>query len=68
MAVIEHVPVATIVTSPLETVHTEVVIESKLTARPEFVVAFTVNGDTPRLTFFNGGKVITCHAANTVKL
>ena len=42
-----QVPVATSVTVVPETVHTGVVCELKLTARPELAVALTVNGTLP---------------------
>jgi hypothetical protein len=45
--VIEHEPPATIVTVFPVTVQTDVVLETKLTARPELAVAAMVNGDTP---------------------
>ena len=47
LAVIEHEPPATIVTVLPVTVQTDVVLETKLTARPELAVAAMVNGDTP---------------------
>jgi len=69
--VIEHDPPATIVTVlPLvpEVVQTEVVVEAKLTARPELAVALTVNGETPYVTLLSAPNVITCDAGFTVKL
>jgi len=45
--VIEQDPRATIVTVLPETVHTEVVVEVRLTANPELADALTVNGETP---------------------
>ena len=42
-----HVPTATKVTVVPDTVHTEVVVEAKLTASPDDAVALTVNGAVP---------------------
>jgi hypothetical protein len=47
LAVIEHVPAATSVTTAPETVQTDVVFEAKVTARPELTVALSVNGAVP---------------------
>jgi len=59
--VIEHPPPAMIVTVlPLvpEVVHTEVVVEVKLTAKPELAVALTVNGAAPKVTALKALKVM----------
>jgi hypothetical protein len=68
LAVSEHEPPATIVTVLPETVQTDVVVEAKLTARPELAVAVTVNGAVPELTSLGAPNVIVCVAALTVKL
>lgn len=62
LAVIEREPAATIVTVLPETVQTEVVVEAKLTARPEFAVALTVYGETPNVTLLRAPKVMVCAA------
>ena len=68
LAVIEQAPPATIVTVLPATVQTEVVVEAKLTARPELAVAVTVNGVTPYATPLSAPKAIVCDAGLTVKL
>ena len=68
LAVIEQVPAATIVTVAVDTVQTAVVVETKLTARPELAVALIMNGDAPRLTLLSGANVIVCATGLTVKL
>ena len=68
LAVIEHEPPATIVTVLPETVQTDVVVEAKLTARPELAVASTVNGAAPELRSLSAPKVMVCGAGLTVKL
>ena len=50
------------------TVQTEVVVEAKLTARPELAVAAIVNGEAPKTTPESGPNVIVCDVAATVKL
>jgi hypothetical protein len=45
-----------------KTVQTEVVVEAKLTARPELAVAATVNGDTPYVTPLSAVNEIVCDA------
>jgi hypothetical protein len=66
--VIEQAPSAAIVTVLPATVQTAVVLEAKLTAKPELAVAVTVNGDTPYVTLLSAPKVIVCDAEFTVKL
>jgi hypothetical protein len=72
LAVIEQMPTATMVTMLPDTVHTEVVVEVKLTVRPELAVALIANGPTPTGTLLRGPKVMVCGvaplAALTVKL
>ena len=68
LAVIEQEPPATIVTVLPATVQTEVVVEAKLTAKPELAVAPMANGEIPKLTPFNEPKVMVCDAGLTVKL
>jgi hypothetical protein len=51
-----------------ETVQTEIVVETKLTAKPELAVAATVNGATPYATPLSAPKVMVCDAELTVKL
>ena len=60
LAVIEQGPPATIVTVLPATVQTEVVVEAKLTARPELAVALTANGDTPKLTSLGAPNAMVC--------
>jgi hypothetical protein len=43
LAVIEHVPAATTVTTAPATVQTEIVVEAKLTASPELAEAASVS-------------------------
>jgi hypothetical protein len=51
-------------------VQTDVVVEAKLTDKPELAVAVTVtvNGGTPYVTLLSVPKVIVCDAEFTVKL
>ena len=60
VAVIEHVPAATIVTTPPETAQTAVVVEDKVTVRPESTVAVTAKGETPKFTVLSALNVIIC--------
>jgi hypothetical protein len=53
LAVIEHVPVATIVTVATLTVQTDCVVEVKITVRPEVAVALSPKGDTPKVTLLS---------------
>jgi hypothetical protein len=57
----------TMVTVEPETVQTGVVVEAKLTVRPEDAVAVTVNGAPPKVTPLRGPNVIVCVPAETVK-
>jgi hypothetical protein len=57
-AVIEQVPVATMVTVVPATVQTAGVVDKKLTGRPELAVAVSVNGVAPKLTAFRLPNVI----------
>jgi hypothetical protein len=66
--VIEQAPSAAIVTVLPATVQTAVVLEAKLTAKPELAVALIVNGETPYVTLLSVPKVIVCDAEFTVKL
>jgi hypothetical protein len=63
-----QVPTATKVTVDPETVHTAVVWELKLTARPEVAVAVTANGAAPNATFESVPKLIVWGAFVTLKL
>jgi hypothetical protein len=45
-----------------DTVHTEVVVEAKVTANPELAVALMVNGAAPSETLLNAPNVIVCEA------
>ena len=65
---IEQDPPATIVTVLPASVQTGVVVEAKLTAKPELAVAVTVSGDTPYVTLLSVPKVMVCDAELTVKL
>ena len=65
---IEQAPSPTIVTVLPPTVQTAVVVEAKLTDKPELAVAVTVNGETPYVTLLSAPKVIVCDAELTVKL
>jgi hypothetical protein len=62
LAVMEHVPTARMVTVLPDTVHTEVVVEAKVTANPELAVALMVNGAAPSETLLNAPNVIVCEA------
>jgi hypothetical protein len=68
LAVMEHDPAATIVTVLPATVQTAVVVEVKLTGRPELAVALTGNGAAPNVTLFRTPKVIVCDPPLTLKL
>ncbi len=57
-----------IVTVLADTVHIAVVVEVKLTARPEVAVAVIPKGATPKVTFPSAPKAIVCAARLTVKL
>ena len=58
LAATVQVPAATIVTVLPETVHTPVVVELKLTGRPELAVAPTVNGASPKVWFARVPKLM----------
>ena len=63
-----QVPMATMVTVAPETVQTLVVVEAKLTARPEEAVALTVNGVALKERFESVPKLIVWLTFDTVKL
>jgi hypothetical protein len=63
-----QVPTATRVTVAVETLHTPVVSELKLTASPELAVALRVNGGVLSGWFESAPKVIVWLAFDTVKL
>jgi hypothetical protein len=63
-----QIPTATKVTVDPETVHTAVVWELKLTARPELAVAVTANGADPNATLDSVPKVIVWAPFVTLKL
>ena len=58
LAVIEQVPTARTVTVFPETVQTDAVVEAKTTGKPEFAVALSVNGATPRVTLLSEAKAM----------
>ena len=53
-----HVPVARIVTVLIDTVHTLVVVEANVTARPEVAVAPTGKGASPSVRPASGSNAI----------
>ena len=55
-------PALTIVTVFPETVHTEGVVEEKLTGSPELAVALIVKEPDARVTLLSEPKVIVCDA------
>ena len=63
-----QVPAATIVTVAPETAQTVVVVEAKLTDRPEEAVALMVNGAAPYTWFASAAKAIVWLAWVTWKL
>ena len=65
---IEHVPMATVVTVTPDTVQTAGVFEAKPTVSPELEVALSANGATPRDTLPGTPKEMNCGAGTTVKL
>jgi hypothetical protein len=67
-ALIVQVPTATSVTVAPDTVQTVVVVEVKLTARPEDAVALTVNGAVPKGSVESVPKVMVWLPCVTVKL
>ena len=60
-----HVPAAASVTVDPETVQTPVVVEAKLTMRPEDAVALTVNGAVPSARFNSDPNAIVCEPCVT---
>ena len=65
---IEHVPTETSVTVAPKTVQTPVVVEAKLTGRPELAVAPIANGDVPNCWFANVPNVMVWLPIVTLKL
>jgi hypothetical protein len=63
-----QVPTATKVTVDPDIVHTAVVWELRLTARPELAVAVTANGADAKVLFDNAPKLIAWEAFVTLKL
>ena len=68
MAVTEHVPTATSVTVAPEIVQTPVVVDAKLTGRPELAVALIANGGVPKGWLENAPKVMVWLPIVTLKL
>ena len=68
LAVMEHVPAETMATVLPATVQTGVVVEAKLTAKPELAVALTCTGGELRVTLGRGPKLMFCEAGFTAKL
>jgi hypothetical protein len=60
----EHVPAPTSVTVTPETVHTEGVVEVKLTGRPELAEAVTTKGPSPRVLSLKAPKVMVWSEAD----
>jgi hypothetical protein len=58
--VIEHVPAATIDTVFPDTVHTDGVVEAKVTVNPELAVAVMVNEAAPSVTLPSAPNVMVC--------
>ena len=65
---IVQVPAVTNVTVDPLTVQVAVVIEAKLTTKPEDAAALTVNGALPSCLSIRGANVIVCAALATAKL
>jgi hypothetical protein len=63
-----HVPTATNVTVPPDTVQTDEVVEAKLTAKPELAVALTAKGAVPNAWLDSAPNVIVWLPAVTAKL
>jgi len=63
-----QVPTVTIVTAEPDTVHTAVVVEAKLTGRPEDAVALTLNGVGLYARFESVPKAIVWLTLDIVKL
>jgi hypothetical protein len=68
VAWIVHVPTATSVTVAPDAVHTDAVVEAKLTANAELAVALTVNGAAPNAWPDSAPNVIAWLPGVTVKL
>jgi hypothetical protein len=68
LAVMEHAPIAKMLTVLPDTVQTSGVVEAKLTVSPEVAVAEIANGAAPKLTLLSAGNVIVCVAGFTVIL
>ena len=68
VAVIEQAPGATIVTVEAETVQTAMVVDAKLTGRPEDAVAVRAKGADPKAALESGANVMLCEPMPTVKL
>ena len=64
----EQVPAETRVTGVPLTVQTGVVVEAKLTARPELAVAVSVTGPLPKAMAAGCPNVRVCAACVTLKL
>jgi hypothetical protein len=62
-----HVPAATSVTVAPDTVHTDEVVEAKLTANPELALAPTVNGVAPNTWSNSPPKLMVWLPGVTVK-
>ena len=63
-----QVPVLTNVTVFPATVHTAVVVEVKLTGKPELAVAPITKGEVPSVAPFSAGNAIVWEPRMTVKL
>ena len=63
-----QVPTVTSVTLAPEIVHTDMVVEAKITGRPEDALALTVNGVGLKERFESAPKLIVWLAWLTVKL
>ena len=67
LAVMEQVPMATMVTSATATVQAELVLETNVTGRFELAFAVRAKAGAPRGRLFNAANVIVC-AFRTVKV
>ena len=65
---IEHVPIATMVTVEPDTVQTAGVIELKVTGSPELADALIVLGAVPMGTLFSGPNAIVCISGETISV
>jgi hypothetical protein len=63
-----QVPTVTTLTVAPETVQTPVVVDAKLTGKPELADAFTANGATPNVWFANAANEIVCGAGLMVSV